>query len=262
MMPLARAFCDFPVRAALLVFTVVLGNSALTSNALAESFDKPVRTTVVDLGPSPSQDRLQGSRFRVKLSCSYYPAFMVKELDDDGLKGTRWVTIVPVENGRIPACRRSHGSTERFMAKEWWTFLGAKGSLLFLEAADGDENQGIPFRVLDRKTGKKIFEDSAWWDGHLEFAQTPDGRISLSYLRVVGDDCSIPKGGTSCWNKFTEKFGLPLAAAPKCTNYLGEQTLTAEDTQSRSAIAYPVAVELFPRPSIKAILGPVKCSQE
>jgi len=260
-MPPAPALHHCPVRAALLVVTVVLGNSALASVALAESFDEPLRKMVVDLGPSPSQGQLPGSRFRVKLSCSYYPAFVIKELDDDGLKGTRWVTIVPVSDGQVPACRRSHGSKDRFIAQEWWSFIGVKGSLLFLEAADGDDNQGMPFRVLDLKTGKKIFEDSAWWDGHLEFAHTPDGKMSLSYLRVVGGGCSIPKGGTSCWNKFSEKFGLPLAAAPKCTNYLGEPTITAEDAEARSVIAYPVAVELFPQPSIKAVPGPVKCSQ-
>jgi hypothetical protein len=186
---------------------------------------------------------------------------MVKELDDDGLKGTRWVTIVPVANGHVSACRMSHGSTERFIAKEWWSFIGVKGPLLFLEAADGDDNQGMPFRVLDWKSGNKIFEDSAWGVG-LVFVHNPDGKISLSYLRVVGEDCSIPKGGASCWNRFRENFGLPPADEPKCTNYLGEQTLTAADTQSRSVIAYPVEVELFPRPSIKAVPGPVKCSQQ
>jgi hypothetical protein len=259
MTPLARALHDWPVRAALLVVTVVSGNSALASVALAESFDKPLRETVVDLGRSAYL--MPNNPSRIKLSCSYYSAFMVKELDDPGLKGTRWVTIVSVRNGHVPVCRLSHGSTERYIAKEWWSFIGVKGSLLFLEAADGDENMGMPFRVLDLKSGKKIFEDSAWWDGHLEFAHTPDGRMSLSYLRVVGEDCSIPKGGTSCWNKFREKFGLPLAAAPKCTNYLGEPTLTAEDAEARSVIAYPVAVELFPRSSTKAVPGPVKCSQ-
>ena len=262
MTPLARGLHDCTVRAASLVVTIVLGSSAWASAALGESFDKPLRQMVVDLGPSPSQDRRPDSHFRVRLSCSYYSAFMVKELDDDGLKGTRWVTIVPVPDGHKPACRRSPGPTDRFIAKEWWSFIGVKGSLLFLEAADGDENSGMPFRVLDLKTGKKIYEDSAWWDDHLEFALTPDGKMCLSYLRVAGEDCSIPKDGTSCWNKLREKFELPPAPAPKCTNYLGEQTLTTADIEARSVIAYPATVVLFPRPLIKAVPGPVKCSQQ
>jgi len=32
------------------------------------------------------------------------------------------------------------------------------------------------------------------------------------------------------------------------------------DLYSMFAVAYPVMVILFPRPSIKAVLGPVKCT--
>jgi hypothetical protein len=77
---------------------------------------------------------------------------MAKQLDDPGLKGTRWAMIAHILNGHVPVCRRSHGPTERFFAKEWWSFMGVKGSLLFLEAADGSSG-GMPFRILDMKTG-------------------------------------------------------------------------------------------------------------
>jgi hypothetical protein len=258
-MPLVRASHNLPLRVTQLVVAVALASSIFCPCALSESFDQPIRKTVINLGRSAYL--MPNSPSRVELSCSYYAAFMAKELDDPGMKGTRWVTITPIQDGHIPKCRVSHSSTEKFIAKEWWTFIGAKGSLLFLEAADGDDNQGMPFRVLELKTGEKIFEDSAW-DSNLTFSRTPDGKISLGYLRVVGGDCSIPKGGGSCWNGLREKFGLPPAAAPKCANYLGEQTLTAQDAQSHSVIAYPVAVGLFPRPSIKVVPGPVKCRQE
>jgi hypothetical protein len=145
-----------------------------------------------------------------------------------------------------------------FYAKEWLSFIGVKGSLLFLGAADGSSG-GMPFRILDLKTGKKIFEDSAWWNDHLDFVQTSDGKMSLRYLRVVEGDCSIPKGGSSCWNKFREKFGLPLDTAPKCNGSEEEETIPTSEEPLESAIAYPVAVKLFPRPSIQAVPGPVKC---
>jgi hypothetical protein len=142
---------------ALLGVTVVLGNSTSGSVALTESFDKPVRKTVVNLGRSPLL--MPNDPRPIQLSCFYYPDFMVKELNNPGLKGVRWVTITPVVNEDSPACRLAHAPTERFMAKEWWSFEGVKGSLLFLEAADGDSNAGMPFRILDLKTGKKIFEE-------------------------------------------------------------------------------------------------------
>jgi hypothetical protein len=193
---------------------------------------------------------------------------MVKELDNPGLKGTRWVTIMPVIKEDVPACRLAHDSIERFMAKEWWSFEGVKGSLLFLEAADGD-NGGMPFRILDIKTGKKIFEDSAWgMIGHLEFVHSSDGSMSLRYLRVVGGDCSIPKDGMSCWRKFRRHYGLALATVPKCMGYrhegdkewvVGDEGVPPAEIKTPSVIAYSVAVELFPRPSIRAVPGPVKC---
>jgi hypothetical protein len=255
------------VRVALFVVAVVLGNSALGSIALTESFDKPLRETVVDLGPSPYL--MPNNPSHIKLYCSYYPTFMIKELDNPGMKGTRWVTMTPILDGQTPKCHLWHDTKELFFAKEWWSFIGVKGSLLFLEAADGDSNGGMPFRILDLKTGKKIFEDSAWWNGHLEFVHTTDENVSLRYLRVVGGDCSIPKEGMSCWSKFRRHYGLALATVPKCTGYrhkgdkewvVGDKGMPPEEINTPSTIAYPVEVELLPRPSIQVVPGPVKCS--
>jgi hypothetical protein len=252
---------------ALLGVTVVLGNSTSASVALSESFDKPVRKMVVNLGRSPYL--MPNDPARIQLSCFYYQDFMVKELNNPGLKGVRWVTVTPVTNEDAPACHLAHASTERFMAKEWWSFEGVKGSLLFLEAADGDSNGGMPFRILDLKAGKKISEDSAWWNGHLEFVHTTNETVSLRYLRVVGGDCSIPRDGMSCWSNFRRRYGLALATVPKCTGYrhdgekewvVGDEGVPPEEITTPSAIAYPVVVELFPRPSIRAVPGPVKCS--
>ncbi len=252
---------------ALLGVAVVLGISTSASVARTESFDKPLRKTVVDLGPSPYL--MPNDPARIQLSCFYYQDFMVKELNNPGLKGVRWVTVTPFTYENAPACRLAHASTERFMAKEWWSFEGVKGSLLFLEAADGDGNGGMPFRILDLGTGKKFFEDSAWWNGHLEFVHTTDETVSLRYLRVVGGDCSIPKEGMSCWSKFRRRYRLATATVPNCTGYrregekewvVGDEGVPPEEISTASAIAYPVVVELSPRPTIKAVPGPVKCT--
>jgi hypothetical protein len=90
----------------------------------------------------------------------------------------------------------------------------------------------------------------------------------MSYLRAVGEDCSIPKDGTSCWNKFRQKFGLQLAEAPKCDGYRhegdkkwvpGDAGIRPEEIDVPSAIAYPVTVELLPQQSINANPGRVRC---
>jgi hypothetical protein len=264
-MPMTKAKKAKKAVVALLSVMVVLGNSTSASVTLTESFDKPVRKTVVNLGRSTTPT----ISARILLSCFYYPDFMVKELNDRGVKGVRWVTATPVINVNAPACRLAHSSTERFMATEWWSFEGVKGSLLFLEAADGDDNGGMPFRILDLKTGKKIFEDSAWWDGHLKFVHTTDETVSLRYLRVVGGDCSIPKDGISCWSKVRRRYGLAIATVPKCTGYrhegekewvAGDEGVPPEKIDTPSTITYPAVVKLFPRPSIRAVPGPVRCS--
>jgi hypothetical protein len=257
---------EVPIRVAFLVIAAVLGGATSGSAAPVESFDKPIRKTVVNLGRSHTIF-IPNYPAQIQLSCFYYPDFMVKELNDQGVKGTQWVAVASVINGDAPACRLAHAPTERFVAKDWWGFEGVKGSLLFLEAADGDDNAGMPFRVLDMKTGNKIFEDSAG-GGHMKFAHASDGSMSLRYLRRVGGDCSIPQDGMSCWRKFSQHYRLELTSVPKCLGYRhegdkewteGDEGVPPAEVNVPSVIDYPVVVELFPRPSIRAVAGEVRC---
>jgi hypothetical protein len=254
------------IRLALFSVAVIVGNSAWSPIAAAESFDKPVRKTIVSLGWSPTL--MPNNRRRIQLSCFYYPTFMVKELNDPGEKGTQWVTIDPILTGHTPSCSQSHGSSNHFVAKDGWYFIGAKGLLLFFEAADGTSG-GMPFRILDSKTGKKIFEDTVWWEDHLKFVTKPDGKLAIKYLRLVEGDCSLPKDGMSCWNKFRQQYGLAVDTPPECTGYrregekewvVGDEGEPTEERTTASAIAYPVLLEFSPHPSIRAVPGTVKCS--
>jgi hypothetical protein len=76
-----------PARVALLVVAVVLGDSALGAVHLAESFNKPLRETVVNLGRSPYL--MPKNPARIQLSYFYYADFTVEELNNVGLKGVR-----------------------------------------------------------------------------------------------------------------------------------------------------------------------------
>jgi len=230
----------------------------ISVGAVSRADDKPLRKIDIDLGqsrylrPSP--------RNHILLSCFYYPGLMVKQLDDPGMKGVRWVTITPLVNGQEPQCRRSHGPDEQFIAKGWWGFIGVEKQLLLLEAADGQDD-GTAVRVFDLKSKKKIFEDSISLSHfRIEFAHTQDGKVSgMKYLRVVRGDCSLPKDGKACWQRFRQQFGLSQESVPTCTGYEGEQPVPAEEEQTESAITYPVVVELFPQPAIKALSGPITC---
>lgn len=255
------------------ILVAALRTSTVASARTGESFDKPVRETALDLGPSPSQGGLPGSRFRVRLSCFYYPTFMVKELDEDGIKGSWWVTISPIDEGRIPPCREAHDPAEKFLSKDGWLLIGVKGPLSFLAPPDG-ENGAMYFRVIDSTTRQKIFEDAVlvWKAGRdippFEFGAA-DGKTEIRYRRSVEANCSIPKDGLPCWNQIRTQFGIQTSAIPKCTGYvepgkkkwvIGDEGVPPEDLGLPSVIAYPVRVELLPRPVLKVAAGPVSCT--
>ncbi len=221
--------------------------------AHAEPFDKPLQKKVVDLGRSPYL--MPNSKMHVKLTCSYYPNFMVKELNDPGNKGALLIAIVPAQPGHIAGCTRTHGPGEKVF-KDWdGYFGGVKRDLVFLYDADGT-NRGLGFGAFDSRTGTKIFEDSVSLDSHgeLDFVHASGGQITLRYLRVFTGNCSVPKDRSACWSKFKDQLGLSLAPMPECSDYQGAHAGEAE-----SVIAYPVEVSLFPTPSITALANPVKC---
>ncbi len=197
----------------------------------------------------PNDDR------HVKLTCSYYPKFMVKELNDPGNKGALLIAMVPARAGRISVCTRRHGHGDKVF-KDWdGYFAGVKRDLVFLYDSDGT-NGGIGFTAFDSKTEAKVFKDLVKLTGsrfdELDFVHASDRQMTLRYLRVVSGDCSVPKDGSACWSKFKEQFGLRLAPMPTCD-------YQDEDVRSPSVIAYPVEVSLFPKPSITALASPVKC---
>jgi len=237
----------------LLGAVIVLGTTISCSAAHAEPFDKPLQQKVVDLGQSPELLR-QSPNNHVKLTCSYYPNFMVKELNDPGNKGALWIAIAPARPGHISGCTRTHGPGEKVFKDSDGYFGGVKRDLVFLYDSDGT-NEGIGFTAFDSKTRAKVFRDSVLFGARfeeLDFVHVSDKQMTLRYLRVVSGDCSLPKDGSACWSKFKEQTGLRLAPIPKC-DYHGE------DVRAPSVIAYPAEVSLFPKPSITALADPVRC---
>jgi hypothetical protein len=232
----------------------------------SDSFDVPLKTEVVDNGPSPYYEAQQN--VRNKLSCYFYATFMVKQYDE-GQKGSEWLAIAPVEGHAVPPCVLAHRSGEKVITYPEWGgyFLGAKGRLVFFRAED-EFNGGLPFVAYDSKTETRIFEDSYRDTGtfNRNAASSPfyrmrvfegkDGGFSLKYLRVVEAGCDLHLDKSSCWETVRKKLGLQIAQIPVCTGY------DRISTRFESAVAYPVEVFLFPKPVIKTIAGPVRCWPE
>jgi hypothetical protein len=242
----------------LVVLLLVVGSlCAQTDSAdLDEGFDKPVKKTVVDLGPSPYYRPTQ--HVRKKLTCYYYSTFTVKQYDE-GQKGAEWLSIVPLA---YAGCTQTHSEGENVLTWREWSgyFWGAKDRYAVFTAPDGEDG-GVPFAVFDIKTGRKIFEDASLLEyyqkeQHLKNAfritREADQIIRLTFLRVVRAGCNLKTGHAKCWNKVRAEFGIRQTDIPFCSRY--EQAADWE-----SAIVYPVSVLLTDSPQIKAVDGSVFC---
>lgn len=244
------------------VFVCVLTLSLAASSLYAqvdsanadEGFDKPLKKTVVDFGPSPFYKASQ--HVRNKLTCHYYPTFTVKEYDQ-GEKGADWLSIVPSAQ---TACTRRDEKQEKAYTVEWnGYFKGVKGTIVFSDAADGEDG-GMPFAAFDSASGRKLFEDSLLLDYyqkklHLKnifgIISEPDQSLRLTYFRVARGACNLKAEQWECWNKVRAQFGITQTDIPICSGY--------EKADWESAIVYPVSVVLTDSPQIKAADGPVFC---
>lgn len=224
--------------------------------SLGEGFDKPVKETVVDLGPSPYYRPTQ--HVRKKLTCYYYSTFTVKQYDE-GQKGAEWLSIVPLAHA---GCTRAHSEGENVLTWREWSgyFWGAKERYAIFAAPDGEDG-GLPFAVFDAKTAQKLFEDASLLDYSRKTLQIKNAfRISagadqitrLTYLRVVRAGCNLRTGQADCWNKVRHEFGITQTEIPVCSRY-------EQQSDWESAIVYPVSVLLTDSPQIKTVKGPIFC---
>ena len=248
--------------------------AALASIASAESFDKPVSKRVVSLGKSPHTPGQTA-----KISCYYFPGFMIKEIDM-GEKGADRLSITPIAKGATPACSKLKGRAEKIIDPGEWSgyFKGAKAGYIFFDS-DDRYNNGSPFAVYD-VSGKKLFEDSS--EDTLVFTQAPDNVWHVSYTRVAEAGCVLTSAA-DCWDGLKKKFGLE-ASPPDCRKGYDEQARRFVDESCKdrkaghdecvaretarmkqqlkddpSIIAYPVDTALGAHPETKPRPGEVRC---
>lgn len=236
---------------------LVAGSLHAQAAGVNEGFDKPLKKTVVDLGPSPFYRASQ--HVRNKLTCYYYSTFTIKEYDQ-GEKGAEWLSIVHSAHAE---CTRRHRDDEKVYIDPEWSgyFRGVKGTVAFFDAPDGTDG-GLPFAAFDVRTGRKLFEDSSLLDYYrktlhiknaFRIARRANQIPRLTYLRVVRAGCDLKTEQADCWSKVRAEFGITETDIPVCSRY--EQA----EGNRESAIVYPVSVLLTDSPQIKALDGPVFC---
>ena len=262
-------------------FRLLLSFLAMTTLAFAGSFDKPLSKKRVDLGPSEADPKSHGKKIHGKVTCYYYPGFMVKEVDL-GEKGADRLAIVLAGKTATP-CTRARSKAEKVVNPDEWSgyFKGVKGNLVFFNADDG-WNGGMGFAVYDAKTMKKIYEDVALDEMTFSDPSGPD--VSIAYTRVVDGGCNLFKEQAACWNSIQKKFSLEADAMPDCkagyeksAQAMAEarcsdnakadpECMTKELPLARqqandasSVISYPVSVVLGPNPAVNPVAGSVGC---
>lgn len=247
----------------------------LTSLTWADSFDKPVQKQTLDLGPAPGSPSV-----RAHVNCYFFAGFMVKEVDM-GEVGAERLGILMIKPQSAGKCVKAADPAETIIKSDDWSgyFMGVKKNYVFFGAADRI-NGALPFAVFDATTGKKIFEDSAKDD--IAFSSLPEGSISMSYLRVVGEDCFILKEA-GCWERMRSKYKLGNSQAPDCRQgYAASAEAMAKERCSEtkekiacmarerplalsqaeeapSVISYPVEVTLGAAVAVKPAGGEIRC---
>jgi len=228
----------------------------------SESFDKPIKETVIDLGLSPYYPAVRQNHGQLR--CHYFQRFMVKELDW-GQKGDDWISIASNDPAHLTPCSQEHNDDEtlhREAQDEY--FDAAKGNFVFLGAADCLD-RGSPFRVFDVVSGKELFEDQRRLSpkgkiADISFAKS-GANLVMRYPSVVAAECSLPQKKSECWKEILRSTGLGPQPMPKCIGYSGfnrSEGYGTDDQSDPSVVSFPVEVTI-PEFKRRILPGPVTC---
>jgi hypothetical protein len=244
-----------------ILFSGLLLCSAFTlarANASSLLYDKPLHETHTTLPSDPDNRQL-----KPKLSCFYYPDFMVKQVDL-GEQGAEQISILHrAKDQEEPQCLRANVKDEIVIDPRAWSgyFEGVKGYFIFLSADDGYFH-GLSFGVFSASDGRKIFEDDQKIDkGAITFTiiealndlnNETDSSIMLRYGRVYVALCSLRTNEKSCWSSIKRITGLTETVPPDCkTDYEAEKKAYPDNVKEidsfPSVITYDVEVVLSPR---------------
>lgn len=238
------------ILAALLLTTAL---AAATTPPSPGDYDKPTREVNLPLPPDPDNPHA-----KPKLSCFYYPNFMVKQVDL-GEKGAEQLSILPrTKEIQNPPCRRANAKNEIVIDPKAWSgyFDGVKGSFVFLSADDGF-NDGQGFAVVNGFDGQLLFTDLAR-DARktTPFAEITllknskadaDAGIILRYRRVLAAECSLQTDAKTCWNLIRRITGLTDLVPPGCSAAYDDQKksqpqFAADLDSDPSVITYDVEI--------------------
>jgi hypothetical protein len=193
-----------------LALAMAVLSAPFAAGAAAPSpFDSPLKIARVPLPKDPDNPPA-----KPKVTCAYYPRFMVKEVDL-GEIGAAQLSVLPIpDRAAKTPCRRDNSAGELVVSPDDWTgyFDGVKGDYVVFTAEDG-WNGGLGFAVISARSGKKLFDDALLGQFRL-VAAGPNG-LTLRYRRVYAAKCSLRADAAGCWRQIVRDTGLS-GPAPDC----------------------------------------------
>jgi hypothetical protein len=209
-------------------FALVAYGSTWAAEA-SNLFDKPLREQHLTLPPNPTDPNPQA---HPRVSCYYYPDFMVKQVDLEWIKGARQLSVIRTQKGQPAAvCQRENIDSENVITDWSGRFMGVRQGYAFFSGADGS-NYGVPFAVYDGETQEKIFFDVAHPLLSVEPILPPrdpelqslDYRgLLLKYRKVYVAPCSMRGDADHCWAVIKQITGLTQAKPPRCDSAYGAE---------------------------------------
>lgn len=195
-------------------------------------FDQPLQKKRVALGPSSaSKDETK------ELRCASFPAFMVKEIDDQEV-GDAQISILP-RGATEPPCQARNVAGEHVIPGNSWSgyVMGIKADFVFLAAADG-VNGGLGFAIYRAPGAVRLFQDSVTLDRdgtRFQAIAAEGASLRLRYSRTYTGACSVPTDGDACWHRLAAETHLPPSPAPDCA--AGYQAVKQDLAVARCEIA-------------------------
>jgi hypothetical protein len=191
------------------LLAAMLAGSALAAGAAVSPYDVPLKTVRVAL--PRDKDNPQA---KPNVTCVYLRGFMVKQVDL-GEVDAEQLSITPAPAGKLPACQRANGPSERVVSPDAWSgyFEGARGGYVVFSAGDG-WNGGMGFAVIDAGSGRKLFDDA--YKTRMAGVSADPSSLTLAYRRVYAAKCSLQADAAGCWRQIKQATGLS-GMAPDCS---------------------------------------------
>ncbi len=180
------------VRASALLAVALSCAGASVKAQTPDQFDKPA--SVRSIKPKADDS--------TEIRCTYFADLMIRETVDG--PSSENAAIVP--NAKAP-CTAKAGAGETVLDTAGMTFDGRRGSYLLF--SDLDPHGATGFLVIDTKSGRIVFRDSALSHPVLQGLALENGSLRLRYRRGVNAPCSLMQNAKACWTQMIGENLIP-----------------------------------------------------